>query len=498
MKIDSHTIFEIHRLEQAGYKQRKIARQLGISRLTVKKYLQNPKKSRVKSAGRPSKLDAYRDLIKQWLEKDPEVSAPVVLQHLAARGFDGKVTIVRDYLRQLRGRRAFAKAYLRIESPPAEQMQVDWGHFGHLIYNQTKRKLYALAVVESFSRMGYVQFTHSQKQEVLHQCLLDAFCFFGGTAEQIVVDNMLTAVTERQGPLIRFNGRFLEFLRPFRMVPVACHIRAAHEKGKIENFIKYLRYNFMPLRSFVDLADVNCQARAWLDQVANRRLHQGTGQRPKDRFGKVTLRPLPQWLPDCRQTSRVTVYKDFAVRFDGNTYTAPPWTIGKQVTVKADATTVAIYLNEKQVAVHPRSFERKRRIEHADHRDQVRKLQKHLWHDRQVSAFSSLGQPAVAYLKGLMEANQPIRKTVAKLLSLKDQYGSASVLYAISKAATFKAFGAEYIENILYQEMTPVHHHPPVQLKDQALNNIRLNEPSLADYDALILKRRSADDRKDK
>jgi transposase len=497
MKIDSHMIFEIHRLDQAGYKQRKIARQLGISRLTVKKYLQGPKKSRAKPPGRPSKLDAYRDMIKHYLEKDPDVSAPVVLQHLVARGFDGKVTIVRDYLRQLRGQRAFAKAYLRIESQPAEQMQIDWGHLGHLVYNQTKRRLYALAVVESFSRMGYVQFTHSQKQEVLHQCLLDAFCFFGGTAEQIVVDNMLTAVTERQGPLIRFNGRFLEFLRPFRMVPVACHVRAVHEKGKIENFIKYIRYNFMPLRSFVDLADVNGQARAWLDRVANRRIHQSTGTRPKDRFGKVALRPLPQWLSDCRQTSQVTVYKDFAVRFDGNTYTTPPWTIGKKVTVKADAAMVSIYLNEKQVAVHPRSFERKRRIELPDHRDQVRKLQKNLWHDRQVAAFSSLGQPAVAYLKGLMEANQPIRKTVARLLTLKDQYGPASVLYAISKASTFKAFGAEYIENILYQEMTPAHHHPPVRLKDQALNNIRLNEPCLADYDAFILQRKSGNERKD-
>lgn len=87
-----------------------------------------------------------------------------------------------------------------------------------------------------------------------------------------MVDNMLTAVTERLGQLIRLNGRFLEFLRPFRMVPVACYVRAAPEKGKIENFIKYLRYNFMPLRSFVDLADPNCRARAWLDQVANRRL----------------------------------------------------------------------------------------------------------------------------------------------------------------------------------------------------------------------------------
>jgi transposase len=120
MKIDSHLIFEIHRLSGLGYKQRKIARQLGISRPTVKKYLENPKKKRAKPVGRPSKLDPYRDLIKQMLEKDPQVSAPVVLQHLAAQGFDGKITIVRDYLLQLRGQKAFAKAYLRIESEPAE------------------------------------------------------------------------------------------------------------------------------------------------------------------------------------------------------------------------------------------------------------------------------------------------------------------------------------------------------------------------------------------
>ncbi len=495
MKIDSHIIFEIHRLSDLGYKQRKIARQLGISRPTVKKYLENPKKKRAKPVGRPSKLDAYRDLISQMLEKDPQVSAQVVLQYLAAQGFDGKATIVRDYLRQLRGKKTFAKAYLRIESEPAEQFQIDWGHFGKLDYNETRRRLYALAVVESFSRMIYVEFTHSQKQEVLHQCLLNAFCFFGGTAKQIVVDNMLTAVTERQGNLIRFNGCFLEFLRPFKIVPVACHVRAAHEKGKIENVIKYLRYNFWPLRSFVDLADVNCQVRAWMDQVANVRLHQGTGCRPKQRFGQVNLRPFPQLLPDCRETSQVKVHKDFAVRFDGNVYTTPPWVIGKQVTVKADSTTVSIYLNQKTVAMHPRSWERKKRIELPAHRDQVKKLQKHLWHDKQVVAFSSLGRPAVEYLKGLLQANQPIRKTVARLLALKDQYGPGSVLYAISKAASFKAFGAEYIENILYQEMTPENHHPPVQLKDQALNNIRLNEPCLADYDAYIIKRRRSDDR---
>jgi transposase len=494
VKIDSHIIFEIHRLFELGYKQRKIARQLGISRPTVRRYLKNPKKQPVKPVGRPSKLNAYRNLINQMLDKDPEVSAPVVLQHLAAQGFDGKVTIVGDYLRKQRSQKTFAKAYLRIESEPAEQFQIDWGHFGHIIYNKTRRKLYALAVVESFSRMIYVEFTHSQKQEVLHQCLLNAFCFFKGTAKQIVVDNMLTAVTERQGSLIRFNGRFLEFLQPFKITPVACHVRAAHEKGKIESVIKYVRYNFLPLRSFVDLADANLQIRQWLNQVANVRLHQGTGCRPIERFSQVQLRPLPQLLPDCRQTCQVKVYKDFAVRFDSNTYTTPPWVIGKRVTVKADSTTVSVYLNQKKVAVHQRSWEQKKRIELSDHKDQVKKLQQKLWHDKQVAAFCSLGQPAVAYLQGLLETKQPIRKTIARLLALKDQYGSASIAYAITKAMSFKAFGADYIENILYQEMTPQNHHLPVELKNKALNNIRLNEPCLADYDAYVVNRRKNDD----
>ncbi len=115
MKIDSHIIFEIHRLFDLGYKQRKIARQLGISRPTVRKYLMNPERKRVNPVGRPSKLDPYCDLIHQMLEKDPDISAPVVLQHLSGKGFDGKVTIIRDYLRKQRGQKAFGQAFLHIE-----------------------------------------------------------------------------------------------------------------------------------------------------------------------------------------------------------------------------------------------------------------------------------------------------------------------------------------------------------------------------------------------
>ena len=489
MKIDSQIIFEIHRLNDLGWTERKIARHLRISRPSVNKYLLNPVTVPAKRVPRASKLDAYRDRIKELLEQDPEVKAPVVLQRIGKEGFDGKITILRDYLRTLRGQQTMRTPFIRFESSPGQQMQIDWGHFGSLRYGDTSRKLYALAAIECYSRTAYVEFTHSQNQQSLHQALLNAFIYLGGSTEEMVVDNMLTAVIERQGSLIRFNDAFLDFLRIFHITPIACNVAAPHEKGKIENIIKYLRQNFWPLRTFTDLCDVNAQLRNWLDTVANVRIHQTTGKRPLDRLADVRLRPLPDLVPDCRETQTLKVYNDFAVRFDNNVYTAPPWAIGKHVTLKADQTTVTLLYQLKKIAVHNRCWQRGQRIETDSHKEQVKKLRRKLWMDKDVAAFSSLGQAAVEYLQALAGARQPIKKNVSKLLALKDDYGVVSVIYAVKKALIHNAIGADYIENILYQEMTPSRHHPPVRLKKESLNNIRLPEPSLAEYDTHVIKR---------
>lgn len=492
--LDKRTIFEIHRLNNEGLSQRRIARELRTTKKTVKKYLENPEQVVTRRVPRPSKLDPFRDLIDQLLEKDPMVNAPVVLQRIKDGGFDGEITILRNYLRKKRGQLKKRQAFIRFESPPGHQMQIDWGHFGSLTYGQTKRKLYALAVTESYSRMLYVYFTHSQKQPCLHQGLIKAFVFFGGTPMHVLVDNMLTAVVERQGSLIRFNDAFLDFLMPFKIVPRACNIRAPYEKGKVERSIQYIRQNFWPLRSFKDVSDVQTQVEQWLNKVANVRIHQTTGQRPTERFNKVRLNSLPGFLPDCRETLTLLVHKDFAVRFDGNAYTTPPWTIGKKLILKADQETITIYHRQKIITSHPRCFERKHRIESPSHQEQVRKIQKKLWLDRDVAVFASLGTVARQYLQALAGTRQPIKKNISRLLTLKDQYGSGSLIYALIKALDHKAYGADYIQNILYQEMTPQKNHPPVKLKDEALNRIRLSEPSLVDYDAFILKRRRKND----
>lgn len=491
--IDERTLFEIHRLHHEGLSNRKIAEKLALSRDSVAKYLADPV-LRKPVFHRSSKLDPFKEEIARLLEINPEASAEVIRQRLVPLGFEGGITILKGYLLGVRptGRK---RAFIRFESPPGEQIQVDWGHFGSLPYGNTSRKLYCMAMIESHSRMLYLEFTHSQRQEALHRALLNGFIFFQGAPGRLVHDNMLTAVIERDGPLIRFNEAFLSFLRPFKTIPLACNVRQPQEKGKVEKgAIHYIRNNFWPLRSFADLDDVQTQADQWRDQVANARLHSTTGEIPAHRFRPDAMISLPDALPDCRDMDPGKVHSDFSVRFDANTYTVPPSLVGKSVVVKADHHTVTIYYKDKHVAVHQRSWRRRHRVESTAHRDEARKHATRYSHSREAAFLISLGEDVKIYLERLTASHMPLKKNIHRLLALKDEYGPAALIEAIQQATAHNAYGADYIENILYQQMTPQRKHPPVKLKEDALNQIRLEEPSLAEYDAFVIKRRNRHD----
>lgn len=487
--IGKQKIFEIQRLKNIGISTTETAERLNLDKKTIARYRKNPARSHMRKE-KPKKLDAYCDHIKELINEFPRIKAPVVLRQIKDKGFNGEITIVRGYLRELRRASIYKEPFIRFESDPGEQMQVDWGHFNFLEYGTTKRKLYALAVIESHSRMLYVFFAHSQKQAVLHQGLINAFAYFGGTPKELVVDNMLTAVTERAGSVIRFNDDFLELMMRFNINPVACNVRAPYEKGKIEASIKYLRNNFFPARQFTDLEDVQSKVHEWLDTVANVRDHKTTGQKPVARLCKDRLSPLPSVLPDYRETGTYLVHKDFGVRFDGNVYTTPPWAVGKNITLKANNNQVFIYHKDREIVVHSRCWQRNIRIENPKHIEQVRKIKKKRQFNRQTEVFLSLGKLAYDFMEKLPGSKQSLNKTIEKLLKIKDQYGEKSLVYAMDKAMERKLYGADYIENILYQEMTPKVVHPPVTLEKNELNDIRLKSTSLKEYDSLALKRK--------
>ena len=134
--------------------------------------------------------------------------------------------------------------------------------------------------------------------------------------------------------------------------------------------------------------------------------------------------------------------------------------------------------------------EKQKRVELEIHKSQLYKLKKRRLTDKKVLAFLSMGQPALDYLNELEKKGSPLKKDISRIMALKNEYGASSIIIALSKALELKLYGADYIQNILYQEMTPKTCHPPVKLKKDTLNEITLCTPNLAEYDALVLKKR--------
>ena len=295
LKVDQ--IKEIHRFAGGEHwSARRIARKLHLAARSVKKYLATLVPLPVHRP-RSSKLDAFKPLTTELLEQDPHAPGVVILQHLRAADYAGGHTILGKYLQRVRPSRSTPRGFVRMEPGPGERFEIGRGHFDTLDYQGDKRQLYAFCLIKAHSRMRYVEFTHSQCLGTFVRCHQHAFQALGGVARECWYDNLLTAVAEHDGRLVRFRPSFLAFAREYDSYPRACNAGAGWEKGKVQKGVAYLRSNFWPLRSFTVLADVNRQVRQWLAETANVRLHRETRQRPCERFRPDTLRPLSALAP---------------------------------------------------------------------------------------------------------------------------------------------------------------------------------------------------------
>lgn len=484
-------ISAVHRLHWVEkWSVRKIASHLRIGRRTIAKYLDVPAPAKTRRE-RASKLDPFKAAIAELLQQDPTANAPVIAQRLQPLGYTGGTTIIKDYLRAVRQSSAARRAYVRMEPAAGERFDIDWGHFGALVYNGATRKLYAFCLVECHSRKMYLEFTHSQSFETFVRCHMHAFEAMTGIARELWYDNLATAVAEHEGNLVRFNPRFLGFAREYAFIPRACHVAAAWEKGKVERAIGYVRQNFWPLRTFSDLADVNTQARKWLEEVANKRRHRETGQMPDERFQPEALRPLPLLLPDYRDTTEAFVHKDLRLSFDGNRYCVPPLYVGRRLTVKADASSIAIYDQHQEIVRYARSWQRGQTFG-------AERFQKELFAQMAAAERSAAQQRLVAllgpeseqYLRRLADTDRTLSRQVRELFTLIREYGPDAVASALIKAHAARAFGADYIANILRQQQVRRDVQPPLRLKDPELNELATDPLSLVEYDAFILRSR--------
>jgi len=239
----------------------------------------------------------------------------------------------------------------------AEVAQVDWGEFGDVF--RIGRAVHAFVLVLAYSRLLTVVFSFSQTLAAFLRCHEEAWVFVGGCTRDVWYDNAPTVVAERRGRLVRFHPRFLAYAGHHGFRPVACAVGAPQAKGRVEDAIKYLRTHFWPGRTFRDLADLNAQAQAWRDRVANQREHRVTRKIPSLHVAEERPHLLPLHAPyDTDEVRSVVVRPSCRVPFDGNRYSVPWRLVGRPLTLRADAETVSCWYDTHPVARHVRCWQR--------------------------------------------------------------------------------------------------------------------------------------------
>lgn len=483
--IDYETFCRIRHLhEHEGLSVTQIARTLSLDARTVAAWLTETHYRPRRTAARASKLDPFKRTIRRLLETHP-YSAVQLLQRLREAGYDGGITILKDYLHTVRPRRS--PAFLTLSFAPGECAQVDWGQWGSVNVGNTRRKLSFFVMVLCYSRLMYLEFTVSQTMEHFLACHTHAFEFFGHRVPgKIMVDNLKSAVLQRlsgQAPV--FNRRYLDFAHHHGFQIVPCGVGQAQEKGRVEAGVGYVKKNLLAGLDIPDFHALGPAARQWLDIVANQRLHGETRRRPVELFDaeQPLLHPMPSNLYDVGTVHTVRASNRFRVTFDTNRYSVPAEYASRRLTLKSYPDRLCIYHNDKLIARHPRSLDRHRDFEDPDHPRELLAQRRSARHQKLLQRFLALSPNAERYYAQLELRRLNPRHHVHKIVALSEIYGTEAAARALDDACAFGAFSCEYIANLLEARARLTPQPSALHLTRGAdLLELELEEPNLGLY----------------
>lgn len=445
-------IRRLHEIERLS--NRAIARQLHCCHTTVTKALaMEEPPSRVAQPPRTSKLDPYKQKIDQLIDRYPRLSAVRVLEEISRGegGYQGGITLVKDYLRTIRPARG--RVYHEVMYEPGEAFQVDWGECGRLKIGDTSRRVSVLVAVLCYSRLCYIEFSLSERKAEFYRCLVNALTFFNGSPRKIIFDNLKTAVISGAGRYATLHPEFLELCGHFYLEAIPCAARDPESKGTVEAKVRYVKQNALAGRDheLTCWDDYQTLAIYWRDQVANVRIHETTRQRPVDRFREEPLRALPSVPFPTDEMISAVVNSHARIRFDSNRYSVPPELARKTVLVRANHRHVRIVYQGQEVACHQRCFQRRQLICQAEHLLRARTISRRQKKHAVEEAFAALGEAAHTFHLELLKRPVKPLTHLRRLLKLAELYGRDEVRPAIEQAIAYETYDASYVEAILHQ-----------------------------------------------
>ena len=363
----------IKALRKRGVYQKDIAAELGVHPKTVSRALQRGDVSGKQRKKRGSKLDPYKETIDQLLAEGVW-NATVIFREIQAQGYDGKTTILREYIQPKRALRT-GRATVRFETEPGRQLQSDWGEIVTEMAGE-ETKVHFIVNQLGYSRRFHFWCTDSQDAEHTYEGLILSFEYLGGVPKEVLVDNQKAAVLEHtNGRKPRFNERFADLAGLYGFVPRACKPYRARTKGKSERMVGYIKQHFfVRYRSFDSWDHLNQQAEQWLQSEADQRVHGTVKEVVAERFARELpeLGPLPTRRYDTSYRETRHVSWDGYIDVRGNRYSVPGQLAGHTVAVRIGLDdSLRVYDGEALVARHTMRSSREGWVTVPEHRAQL-------------------------------------------------------------------------------------------------------------------------------
>ena len=330
---------EVHRLKREGFNMAQMGRYLVVDTRTIKKYLDMSEQEYLdfidSQSNRDKKLDPYEGFVKTRLEACPEASAAQVQDWLKEHFNDlPEVTekTVFNFVLHVRTRYGIPKPFCHRdytmvdELPFGKQAQMDFGEYNMTTEEGKRKKIYFFCMSLSRSRQKFVWFSERPFTTLATIAAHEkAFQYMKGIPHEIVYDqDTLLLVDENKGELILTDAfRGYVSYRKFKLH--FCHKSDPESKGKIENVVKYVKYNFLRGRIFVNIDTLNGQGMAWLQRTANAKVHAATKRVPHHEWliEKGYLQPIHEVFTPQEAMKSYTVRKDNVIHYKGNFYRVP-------------------------------------------------------------------------------------------------------------------------------------------------------------------------------
>ena len=455
-----------------GISQRRISESLGMSRVTIRKYIRIAQEFDYKSGVAPSDLEELALKVHRKVYKDgqntPKKSIEIILPfHDRIKELLREPWITHKQIHRLLSTedlvtserslgRYIATAFpkqpkstVHLLTVPAQEGQVDYGYVG-IINN---RKTYAFVMSLSHSRHRYVEFVHSQNQLSWAQSHITAFAFFGGVPRCILLDNLKAGVITADIYDPTLHETYAELARFYGFVADPAKARTPEHKGKVEHSVRIVKEQLIAGMVYRNLEEMNASAREWCLHKISQVVCSTTGEKPYDTFVSEEL-PLLMSVPsdafDMPAWFEGKVHLDHHVVVKGNFYSLPTQFIGTKVQIRLGLKTIRLYQDHQLLKTHVRASGKGQWV--TDSKDYNESAKEHLdmTPDACLEKAKSIGASTENMIK---ETLKPSSKTALRkthgILRLAKTYGVSRLEDACLRAFTFENYNYKSLKKIL-------------------------------------------------